>query len=233
MRTLHNTENSLKLAGHSAIQGWRQAMEDKFIIEDLTDMPNHAVCAVFDGHSGDCAAKYCSNHFVRILQSTVEWKEYKLKYTSNKKNVTASFLNDCNELISKAIVQTYIKLDQEYLKSILVPDRDIIVLEKLIVTETARNKFVGDNIHGSGCTAVCAIITPSHVIVGNCGDSRCIISNALTDGIDCDYNCISLTEDHHPCLKEESERIYAAGGKVFMERVDGELAMSRAIGDYR
>lgn len=91
-----------------------------------------------------------------------------------------------------------------------------------------------------GCTAVCALLTPSHVIVASCGDSRCIISgckqvddNADGSGPSLQYTTVSMTEDHKPSLEDESIRISAAGGFVADDRVDGELAMSRAIGDYR
>lgn len=57
------------------------------------------------------------------------------------------------------------------------------------------------------------------------GDSRCVIGTSSAT--------IALTEDHKPELEDEKARIQAAGGFVLMDRVDGELAMSRAIGDFR
>uniref|UniRef100_A0A1D1XES1 protein-serine/threonine phosphatase n=1 Tax=Anthurium amnicola TaxID=1678845 RepID=A0A1D1XES1_9ARAE len=77
----------------------------------------------------------------------------------------------------------------------------------------------------SGCTAVTAIITPeNHVYVGNAGDSRAVIS---IDGI-----AQPMSNDHKPVNKEESTRITSAGGFVEFGRVNGNLALSRAIGDF-
>jgi serine/threonine protein phosphatase PrpC len=41
-----------------------------------------------------------------------------------------------------------------------------------------------------------------------------------------------VTEDHKPDLPAEAERIRAAKGSVSFGRVDGDLAMSRSIGDW-
>lgn len=77
----------------------------------------------------------------------------------------------------------------------------------------------------SGCTAVTAIITPDNwVYVGNAGDSRAVIS---IQGL-----ATEMSDDHKPVKKEESSRITKAGGFVEFGRVNGNLALSRAIGDF-
>lgn len=49
------------------------------------------------------------------------------------------------------------------------------------------------------------------------------------------YYVKELTKDHHPGRDEERERVEAAGGFVsdwtLVPRVNGQLAISRAIGD--
>lgn len=77
----------------------------------------------------------------------------------------------------------------------------------------------------SGCTAVTAIITPDNwVYVGNAGDSRAVISIK--------GDATEMSDDHKPVKKEESTRITKAGGFVEFGRVNGNLALSRAIGDF-
>jgi len=63
------------------------------------------------------------------------------------------------------------------------------------------------------------------VVISNVGDSRAMILRK-------DGTCVSLSKDHKPEDEEESARIQRAGGLVRDNRVDGQLAMSRAIGDY-
>ncbi|XP_043195083.1 protein phosphatase 1B-like [Amphibalanus amphitrite] len=76
----------------------------------------------------------------------------------------------------------------------------------------------------SGSTAVCALVSPTHVFVANCGDSRALM---------CRRGEIALsTTDHKPINPGEKERIEKAGGNVMIQRVNGSLAVSRALGDY-
>jgi serine/threonine protein phosphatase PrpC len=77
----------------------------------------------------------------------------------------------------------------------------------------------------SGCTSVVCIITPKHIICANAGDSRCVLG---TNG-----GVIPMSFDHKPYDTLERERIENAGGTVQWKRVDGDLAVSRALGDFQ
>eukprot|EP00915_Cephaloidophora_sp_WS-2016_P007969 GHVH01011012.1.p1 GENE.GHVH01011012.1~~GHVH01011012.1.p1 ORF type:complete len:482 (+),score=73.57 GHVH01011012.1:170-1615(+) len=77
-----------------------------------------------------------------------------------------------------------------------------------------------------GCTAVVATIitTPDPVlVVANAGDSRCVLSR--------DGEAIPMTIDHKPLQEREMNRIKNAGGLVTNGRVDGNLNLSRSLGD--
>ncbi|KWU45572.1 PP2C-domain-containing protein, partial [Rhodotorula sp. JG-1b] len=86
----------------------------------------------------------------------------------------------------------------------------------------ANPDFKGDP---SGCTAVSTIITPEmNIICANAGDSRAVMSVG--------GEAKPLSFDHKPTNQGETSRIVAAGGFVEFGRVNGNLALSRALGDF-
>ncbi|KAJ3114459.1 Protein phosphatase 2C 2 [Phlyctochytrium bullatum] len=77
----------------------------------------------------------------------------------------------------------------------------------------------------AGCTAVTALITEDwRLFCGNAGDSRAVLSR--------NGRAVALSSDHKPQNTDEIRRIKEAGGFVEFGRVNGNLALSRAIGDF-
>jgi len=77
----------------------------------------------------------------------------------------------------------------------------------------------------SGCTAVAALVTNDNKIyVANAGDSRAVLS---VKG-----EVKPLSFDHKPSNDVEKARISGAGGYIEYGRVNGNLALSRALGDF-
>merc|ERR1719491_828825 len=81
-----------------------------------------------------------------------------------------------------------------------------------------------------GCTA-CVVgfdFAKREVVCANVGDSRAFI---IRKG-----KAVALSEDHKPENPEERNRIRAAGGTVVKagpcHRIDGNLNLSRALGDF-
>lgn len=68
------------------------------------------------------------------------------------------------------------------------------------------------------------LITPDKYFVANAGDSRCVLFNK-------DKKVIHLSDDHKPDNEGEKKRIEQAGGVVSDGRINGNLNLSRAIGD--
>lgn len=93
------------------------------------------------------------------------------------------------------------------------------------------------SLRDSGSTCVFVLVRPLEddggetkgswrITAANVGDSRAML---IRKG----GAVVSLTEDHKPSVRGEDRRIRTAGGFVQNDRVDGQLAMSRAIGDYK
>lgn len=76
----------------------------------------------------------------------------------------------------------------------------------------------------SGTTAIVVMVSPKKIVWANCGDSR----GLLCRGGDVKF----ATTDHKPVNTIERNRIEKAGGTVMMQRVNGSLAVSRALGDF-
>jgi len=183
--------------GHASMQGYRVSMEDEHVIEPL-ELPKHLLLAIMDGHAGKFSAKYVARELRHTLEATEQWAAYcKLSPLDREKAPALG-------LVSQALVQAYTDLDA-----------DLRLMDA---------KGLMDE---SGTTAVCAVVTPSHVICASVGDSRCVVGSTRTG------STTALSEDHKPSNPEERVRIEAAGGFVLSDRVNGELAMSRALGDFR
>ncbi|XP_075771586.1 putative protein phosphatase 1N [Pelodiscus sinensis] len=76
----------------------------------------------------------------------------------------------------------------------------------------------------AGSTAVAVLVSPRHLYFINLGDSRALLCRA--------GRWAFSTEDHKPSRPRERERIENAGGSVTLQRLNGSLAVSRALGDF-
>ncbi|RHY29562.1 hypothetical protein DYB32_005051 [Aphanomyces invadans] len=72
----------------------------------------------------------------------------------------------------------------------------------------------------SGCTAIAAIVTDTHIIVANSGDSRSVLAT-------CGDAVEPMSFDHKPNNPREKLRIENAGGMVRNNRVNGDLASDK------
>ena len=78
----------------------------------------------------------------------------------------------------------------------------------------------------SGTTAIVVVLTPTSLVCANAGDSRAVYAK---NGA----KVVPLSYDHKPDDEEEERRIRVAGGYVSGGRVEGDLAVSRGLGDFR
>lgn len=106
----------------------------------------------------------------------------------------------------------------------------MLVDEKLANASAIGDSWSPDFV---GSTAVACLIRRDVITVANCGDSRAVMSR--------DGRAVNLSQDHKANLKAEAQRIRKAGGFTSQQnfgphtihRVNGDLALSRSIGDFR
>lgn len=81
----------------------------------------------------------------------------------------------------------------------------------------------------SGACVVCTLMTPTHFITAFCGDCVSFVLRILDDGT---RVIVPLSHDHSPTDPKETERIAAADLPVYNGRINGDINVSRAFGDF-
>jgi len=119
-----------------------------------------------------------------------------------------------------------------FLESLLNQQKDFdipsCITESFNVTHERMktHKSQDGNFIESGTTALIALFKDDDLFIANAGDSRAVFCKNKTSQL--------ITEDHKPTSDRELKRINAiTGGFVIKNRVQGKLAVSRAIGDYK
>jgi len=123
------------------------------------------------------------------------------------------------------------KLYKEALKSGFLKMDEIILSEwpKSLISYAPQGRpcFSDEGAYqegAPGCTAVACLIKGGQYHIANAGDSRIVLCRSA--------KAIELSTDHKPELDGERERIESAGGYVSDGRVNGNLNLTRAIGDF-
>jgi len=176
-------QGSVHTYGVVELKGRRPYMEDRHIVvPSLLGDDTLTLYGVFDGHGGDQASQYCSDHLGTILENSPE------------------------DVINKpqaALTHAFKTIDRDFL--------DVAHMRKL----------------DDGTTALVALAHGSKFTVANAGDSRAVL-------VQRNGRAMPLSQDHKPDRSDERDRIARLGGTVIhwgVWRVEGVLAVSRAIGD--
>lgn len=169
---------------------------------------------MFDGHAGACTSAHCAENLLNTILQTDSF--LKLAVGSTQQNSTENDIQTSGDKVD-------VKHDTEQLLTNIkasIRDGFLKLDEKMKALPSVES---GEDVSGS--TAVCALISPTHFFFANCGDSRAVLSR--------NGRAFFSTQDHKPVNPTEKERIQAAGGSVMIQRVNGSLAVSRALGDYQ
>ncbi|KAJ1439884.1 hypothetical protein SESBI_02106 [Sesbania bispinosa] len=218
-------QNSLELSGtplwgFSSVCGRRQEMEDAIAVKpQLFQVPSWMLMedqvnentkyspahffGVYDGHGGCQVANYCQEHLHSVLIEEIKAAEFEKNGRDNWQDQWKRAFSNC-----------FHKVDDEVGGVHPNNGGSESSTEEPLTPETV------------GSTALVAILTQTHIIVANCGDSRAVLYRGK--------EALPLSDDHKPNREDEWERIEASGGRIIQwngYRVLGVLAVSRSIGD--
>lgn len=119
---------------------------------------------------------------------------------------------------------------RDHLPRVIVEDGNFpLELEKVVTrsfmeTDAAFAKTCSGSALSSGTTALTAMIFGRSLLVANAGDCRAVLSR---HGV-----AKEMSKDHRPCCKNERKRIESLGGYVDDGYLNGQLGVTRALGDW-
>lgn len=244
--------------GCSSMQGWRRSMEDAHIVG--AEKGGATLFGVFDGHGGAEVARYVARHMAedfpedwtkdpeRTLKTLFHRMDERLREPGNQEEL-ASLSNKATAEGAGQLQASAPAGDEEGEGGEKVSVKEAFALfQQMVAQSNARTAAAApeggqqpqieqqrptchlpDHPLQAGCTSVVVAATPSTLWCANAGDSRAVVCR---DGV-----AIPLSFDHKPDSEIESSRIQNAGGFVEptngMFRVNGNLNLSRAIGDLK
>ena len=127
------------------------------------------------------------------------------------------------ELLRPALAKTFSNLDVQIRRKQNQKNDSFLAMSEMLESRS-NGEDLNVKYERSGSTCVVVLVTPSHIICANAGDSRAVLRRG--------GKTLPLSFDHKPSNIPELERIGAAGGFVKGKRVDGDLAVSRGLGDF-
>ncbi|KAE8901626.1 hypothetical protein PF005_g4766 [Phytophthora fragariae] len=207
--------------GVSLAQGARPYMEDRYsVVERLLENEEDAetspcLLAVYDGHNGAYASEYSRRRFKDLLGENEDLME--ISRRAQHEELTDDDVDKVRELL----VDAFATVDDEILqRTVILNKRD-------------------------GSTVLLGLLVGGKLFVANLGDSRGVLANADSEASDDEEDevvasAVRLSVDHKPDLKEETERVEEAGGKVIFsgcwrvahDQIPLRLAISRSLGDH-
>ncbi|KAL9168744.1 hypothetical protein ABFS82_04G034900 [Erythranthe guttata] len=216
------SKNMSKNCQFATLQGHRKYQEDRVTCNLDMKLPfsgdgeggpeeiTIGIAAIFDGHGGEEASEMASRKLSGYFLIHSVFIAYKRALSGDKENhVPLIGHRSLPSILEEALLRTIQDIDTEFSK------------------EAFERRCV------SGSTATIVLLVNGEFLIANVGDSKAILCSKKGSSLGEVY-AEELTKDHHPDREDEKTRIEAAGGfvtKSSIPRVNGVLAVSRAIGD--
>lgn len=170
-------------------------------ITNLSVDASTACFGVFDGHGGKEVAIFAARHFTQEL--------------TRNRNFQAGN-------VEVALKETFLQIDT--LLRATEGSKEVYRLQRDLPDDAQVDaRAAKDCAANVGCTSVVAVVQGARLYVANAGDSRCVLSRS--------GKAIPMSEDHKPDLPGEIQRIREAGSCVIEGRVNGNINLSRSLGD--
>ena len=217
-------------------QGFRSYMEDEFFLSLDGDF-----AAVFDGHGGKAVSRYLrQNLYANLLQALLPANAVPPPTSTASPNTTSNPIesDQFQQPASKRVVASVDDYEKAMYAALDKVDREV---QRISHWSFQGSTAVAVWIHEEKCQDLPdgEPSTKRTILAANIGDSRAVLCRNNT--------AWDLTRDHKPNDPDEQARIESAGGKVVwcgdtdrfgepildhgVYRVNGNLALSRAIGD--
>lgn len=170
----------------------------------------------------------CSSHLVRVASSCMQGWRVSMEDEHTMITALGGEANTCffgvydghgGNTVAQHVAQNLhrkLMLAPAYAKG----DFELAIKQACLALD--REMLTGSDMSGS--TGVFLLLKNGKLYCGNVGDSRAIAS--------INGEVQQLSFDHKPNNEGEAKRIAAAGGFVEFNRINGNLALSRAFGDY-
>lgn len=231
-------QNSQFSVAASSMQGWRVRMEDAyacFLNLSTSDplSPPTAYFAVFDGHGGTKISEYAATNLHAKIMAEPAYGNKDIRSQSIERcffPINLFTLLPAKGDLVEAMRLGVLSLDAEMQTkftghlSRFSTKRAPSDFTEIEVEERSPFPPPGNSVDVGGSTCIVLMLRGNHAYCANCGDSRAVLSR---QGV-----AEALSVDHKPTMASEWSRIVAAGGWVAANRVNGNLALSRALGDF-
>lgn len=189
--------------GVSHTRGRRKDMQDATLLKgNFNQHETEDLFCVFDGHGDQEPATYSAKNISSVFNEKLTLSDDKLS-SADKDDDTGGDDSAVDD-----------SDDEEYDNHIVTA-----LCDSFIHLNQQMKHFVQ-----CGTTAVVCYIKDHILYTANVGDSRAILYRK--------GKAIRLTVDHKPDLTGETERIEQMGGSIKNNRVQGTLAVTRALGDW-
>ncbi|GFP81233.1 probable protein phosphatase 2c 13 [Phtheirospermum japonicum] len=95
--------------------------------------------------------------------------------------------------------------------------RSFLIADKALSDDAAVDSYCGT-------TALTALVVGNNLLIANVGDCRAVLCRK--------GDAVQLSQDHRPTCQVERKRVEDLGGTIEYGYLNGELAVTRALGDW-